>query len=236
MPEVKLTRKEKKRLTRQRLIEAGADLLRRRPVGDVTAQVRAQDIVPVAGVSTGAFYHHWETQEQYIRDLLEYVLHADRFRPHEDQTIAGARQAAEAGAPLEFLIRSGADMNFWIIAAHPYFRLQVASWAGLDAEGDEHVRFLLRKLYNDLNAKYIALYIELLEHYEREPAEAWGRQSVHSFARHLAVLLNALTEGLVMRYAVDPEAVLLPEHGEKATLLGEGALQIFLGMTRPRRR
>ena len=67
-------RRESAEQTRLELLEAGAELLREQPVGDIFSQVKAADVARRAGGrSIGAIYHHWRDQEAYRQDLLAYI-------------------------------------------------------------------------------------------------------------------------------------------------------------------
>ena len=55
----RLSRREAAEQTRVELLEAGADLLREEPVGDILSQVKVADVARRAGGrSIGAVYHH----------------------------------------------------------------------------------------------------------------------------------------------------------------------------------
>src|SRR5438309_11360425 len=84
--------------TRAALLDAGAGLLREEPVGSVLSQITARAVAERAGRTTGAFFHHWRSQEAYQRDLLAYVLDPERIA-----------SVAEAGDAISAGLRAGRD-------------------------------------------------------------------------------------------------------------------------------
>ena len=56
---------------RRVLLEAGRDHLYENPLGEPLDHVRITDIVDRLGLSIGADYHYWDSQDDYRYDLLE---------------------------------------------------------------------------------------------------------------------------------------------------------------------
>ena len=59
---------------RRVLLEAGRDHLYENPLGEPLDHVRITDIVDRLGLSIGAVYHYWDSQDDYRDDLLELLL------------------------------------------------------------------------------------------------------------------------------------------------------------------
>ncbi len=61
------------------LLEAGRDHLYEHPLGEPLDHVRVTDIVDRLGLSIGAVYHYWDSQDDYRDDLLELLLSPEQF-------------------------------------------------------------------------------------------------------------------------------------------------------------
>lgn len=210
------------------LLEAGADLLREEPVGDILSQVKVADVARRAGGrSIGAVYHHWRDQDSYRRDLLAYILDPGRYRgAHEAEAMAATvvDGPGVARPPLEAAVRTMGNQLFDELKVNPWLVLQMALWS--KQMTDPYVRGLLKELYQGIDANFEPVMDTALQ--------AYGLRVKEPFDTHLlAVVLTALAEGLAMRWGVDPDAV--PETivedaetGGKSSLFAEAVLA-FLG-------
>lgn len=210
------------------LLEAGADLLREEPVGDILSQVKVADVARRAGGrSIGAVYHHWRDQDSYRRDLLAYILDPGRYRgAHEAAAMAATvcDGPVVARPPLEAAVRTMGNQLFDELKVNPWLVLQMALWS--KQMTDPYVRGLLKELYQGIDANFEPVMDTALQ--------AYGLRVKEPFDTHLlAVVLTALAEGLAMRWGVDPDAV--PETivedaeaGGKSSLFAEAVLA-FLG-------
>jgi AcrR family transcriptional regulator len=215
------TREQMKAETRDALLNAGAELLRENgPVGEVRHQVHAQAVAKRAGKSTGAFYEHFDSQADFVAELIPWVLDAERYRRLQAETVDFVDQMASVNVHLEDLIRGGAAKNLADIADDPYFVIQIGMVAR--SEQDDEVRALLAKMYRDLNESYVGLYRRVLAGYGRRFRRGYS-------AEQLAVVLNAVVEGLAMRRLIDPDAVTPDDEGRD--LFGDAAWHIAMGMT-----
>jgi len=210
------------------LLEAGADLLREEPVGDILSQVKVADVARRAGGrSIGAVYHHWRDQDSYRRDLLAYILDPGRYRgAHEAAAMAATvcDGPVVARPPLEAAVRTMGNQLFDELKVNPWLVLQMALWS--KQMTDPYVRGLLKELYQGIDANFEPVMDTALQ--------AYGLRVKEPFDTHLlAVVLTALAEGLAMRWGVDPDAVPEtivedPEAGGKSSLFAEAVLA-FLG-------
>lgn len=210
------------------LLEAGADLLREEPVGDILSQVKVADVARRAGGrSIGAVYHHWRDQDSYRRDLLAYILDPGRYRgAHEAAAMAATvcDGPVVARPPLEAAVRTMGNQLFDELKVNPWLVLQMALWS--KQMTDPYVRGLLTELYQGIDANFEPLMDTALQ--------AYGLRVKEPFDTHLlAVVLTALAEGLAMRWGVDPDAVpeTIVEDAEaagKSSLFAEAVLA-FLG-------
>lgn len=215
------TREQMKTETRDALLSAGAALLRENgPVGEVRHQVHAQAVAKKAGKSTGAFYEHFASQAEFVAELIPWVLDAERYRRLQAETVDFVDQMASVKVQLEDVVRGGAAKNLADIADDPYFIIQMGMVAR--SEQDEKIRTLLAKMYRDLNETYVGLYHRVLEVYGRRFRRGYT-------AGQLAVVLNAVAEGLAIRKLIDPDAVNPDDEGRD--LFGDSAWHIVMGMT-----
>ncbi|MGZ4617884.1 MAG: TetR/AcrR family transcriptional regulator [Frankiaceae bacterium] len=231
----RLSRREAAEQTRVELLEAGADLLREEPVGDILSQVKVADVARRAGGrSIGAVYHHWRDQDSYRRDLLAYILQPGRYRgAHEAAALAATvGEEREPGGPrtsLEAAVRTMGNQLFDELKVNPWLVLQMALWS--KQVTDPYVRGLLKELYQGIDANFEPVMDAALRGY--------GLRIKEPFDIHLlAVVLTALAEGLAMRWGVDPDAVPEtivenPETGGKSSLFAEAVLAVLGWVTEP---
>src|SRR5665213_1204052 len=60
--------------TRSRLLDAGLALLKEEPTEHLFELVSARRVIAKAGSSSGAYYHHFNGQDTYLDQLMEYAL------------------------------------------------------------------------------------------------------------------------------------------------------------------
>ena len=201
------TKAEASAETRSALLEAGAALLRDEPVGTVLNQIKAPVVARLAGRTTGAFYHHWTSQDAYQRDLLAHVLDPARI-PSTVEAAAAIMGGLELGIPPQELLRSAANALFASVRADPYVPLWNALWARQGQDPEVHA--LLVENYRTVTRQTFPLYEALLA--------AAGRRLRPPFtAETFAVTITAVCQGLALRVAVEPAAVPLDLPGLRWT-------------------
>jgi AcrR family transcriptional regulator len=183
--------------TRAALLEAGAALLREVPVGAVLSQVTARAVAERAGRTTGAFFHHWRSQDAYQRDLLAYVLDPARIASIDEAAESILGGLREGGDPVSVL-EDTARENFHSMQADPYIPLWHALWAKHGS--DPYVHELLRRHITSVTSSVAALLDAVVT--------ASGRRFRPPFTLDaLAVAITALAQGLELRVAIEPERV-----------------------------
>jgi AcrR family transcriptional regulator len=207
--------------TRERLLEAGLQLLQEQPVGSGVDHLRATEVARRAGVTHGAFYQHWPSQHDYRDELIDYVL--GEFRTGREY--AQTQEVVVATRPQGFVeaIRAGGEVNFVNLLQDPGWLVMV----GLHARNDPELSDKLRRQYHQAAEAPASLYQEFLEAFGvsfRPPISI----------QHFAVLRRALAEGLALRARVDPEAVepVFDEEGHPWSLFSLGMLGLVAGLTR----
>ncbi|MEI2697366.1 MAG: TetR/AcrR family transcriptional regulator [Microthrixaceae bacterium] len=189
---------------------------------DALANVKVADIADRAGVTKGAIYHVWPSQEEYRKDLLRRLL--------EQSSQAGVRELHEmladedllAGDPREIMNRYAdfvfdalkddpaffARFSFYVYAANP----EVAE---LLAAGDD----TLVKEFSPL----IELYLQLE-----------GRRIRPPFSTEmLLIAVNSLFQGLCLRYRTSPEMVDRGVGPEAMRMYAHGLQSIVLHFSEP---
>ena len=189
---------------------------------DALANVKVADVADRAGVTKGAVYHVWPSQEAYRKDLLERLLE------HNRQT--GIREMREVledpellrGDPRSILLRYAdevfdalkddpaffARFSFFVYAANP----EVAE---LLASGDDGV-------IEDFGP-YLEQYLTLVGRRIREP-----------FTTELLLIsINSLFQGLCLRHRTSPELIEHPVGPDGVGMYAHGLESLVLHFSEP---
>lgn len=191
--------------------------------GLALAHVKLADVAERAGVTKGALYHLWPSQEAYWRELLQHLLDTNR--------LFGADRIAAISAELiaardeQRTLREWANELFESVRDDPAFFARISLFSYLD---DELVRTTL-----DAEARVA---IERLEPVLAAAVSDMGRRPRSTGAlTDLAVQLGALLEGLCLKHRVDPARTpdLPPLRGRRLTLFAAGADALLHAFTEP---
>jgi AcrR family transcriptional regulator len=196
-PHGKTPRDRAREATRRDLLEAGARVLDGQPVGTVFDQLKPSEVAREAGRTIGAFYHHWDTQDDYKHDLIEHVVASDRLpimAPAAPETLEAE---IEGGLSLEDAVLRHAAENFAAVDRSPYLRLQMALWSKHE---DPTITEQLKKVYEQTDQALTPLCGTMLSEHGLRPRPPFTLE-------HIVVVLTALLEGLALRHAVQPEVV-----------------------------
>lgn len=181
----RLTRDERKALTRELLLDAAGAVFSRR--GFHAASV--EEIAEEAGFTTGAIYSHFGGKEELFLALLDKEI-ADDVR-HYREIFARAQTLDEQA-------RAGADD--WMAQLHrdpDAFALFIEFWA-----------YAVR--YPDVRAKYAARFSAFREAFAGMVEEAAGEYGITlapGVAGQLGTVVNALGNGIALEKLADPDAV-----------------------------
>jgi AcrR family transcriptional regulator len=206
---------------RQALLEAGRDHVHEHPLGEPLDHVRVTDIAERVGLSIGAVYHYWDSQDDYRDDLIDLLLSADEY-PAVRRTGEVVADAIEGDPPLEELVRAAATISFDGLAELPGPERLVLA---LVAYGDDEIDARLGAQSRDLSSRWAELFRSYFPRYGLEPRPPFTYDSI-------AVVLMGLVQGMNVRRAVDPDSV----NGEVAEvwdLVGSAALAFLLSACRP---
>lgn len=133
-----------------------------------------------------------------LRNLAEHWLDPERTGATRELAAAMKESVLEAPEldPVQ-TIKAMCEVYFADVATQPIAEVQLALWVG---RSDQGVGDQLRSIYRHLDEIVTDLFDSLLSH--------WGRKMRPGFSTAtLAACMGALVEGLVVRRAVDPDAV-----------------------------
>jgi AcrR family transcriptional regulator len=155
---------------------------------DALANVKVADVARRAGVTKGALYHIWESQEAYRRDLLRHLLEL------EEQ--AGVRETQEV------LENIPADEDI----AHVVNRLSNFAYERLKDDPRMLARFSFYNYADDpeVNALLAKGSVSFEPYYERYLAAAGRRVRAPFTLQQLVVSTNAYFFGMIIRHRVSP--------------------------------
>lgn len=189
---------------------------------DALANVKVADVADRAGVTKGAVYHVWPSQEEYRKDLLQRLLEQSRQ--------AGIRELHELISDPEVLQQDPrtimlrfADYVFEALKDDPAFFARFSFFvyaanpevAALLASGDDSVV--------DDFGPLVEQYLQLIGRRVREP-----------FTTELMLVsINALFQGLCLRYRTSPELVDHPVGPEGLGMYAHGLESIVLHFSEP---
>lgn len=203
---------------RQSLLDAGRALAHEQPAGPPLEHIHLTDVAQRAGVSVGALYHYWDSQDDYREDLLDEVFSPARFEP--------PAESPAFDGPLDEVIRVGASAEFERLRSSADLRVLMAMWAAADPEIAPRVTGHFRTV----GAQWAAFYEAAFAAYGLEVRPPFTYET-------LAALLAAIGDGLAVRASADPASVptVVPggDGDEAWTLLGAALVALLPAFSRP---
>ncbi|HYF45142.1 MAG TPA: TetR/AcrR family transcriptional regulator [Acidimicrobiales bacterium] len=202
--------------TRAELLDAGVRLY-----GSMAAELlrglTAGAVAKEAGFHRQTFYRYWETQGQYVQELLRHVLGTEAT-----PTADGATQLAQRQPPadLEAFVRDLIAHDFARLVEDHGSRMRI-SLLVTDALQQPPFDDLLHEFYETSLQRLLPAYEELLAGLGREPVAPVT-------TRELVRILQALLVGMVLQSnaAADDEP-------RPSALLEWGVLTLLEGLTEP---
>lgn len=191
---------------------------------DALADVKVADVADRAGVTKGAVYHIWPSQEAFRHDLLARLLEQHRQKGVR-QMLELLERADIVGDDLSRLLRIYADFVFDAMKDDPAFYSRFCFFvyaanptvSELLASGDDGV-------VADFSP-YLELYLELIGRRVREPFTI----------PMLLISINALFQGLCLRYRTSPDLVERDRNADKdgSSLYADGIEALVLHFSEP---
>jgi AcrR family transcriptional regulator len=193
------------------LLAAGLDLVAERAVGDALDHLRVNDLAHEAGVTSGAFYHYWNGQDDYRRAVLNALLTGDRLEAQPGFVSGFGCGAAADGAST---LAAVAEHTFVQVAADRNHRMMLGLWAQQDAVAHQ----ALARRADRLDAAWAARLGHFLAPRSRTPRPPWT-------LNRLGAAVTALTDGLVVQGHTTPAAIAPGVPGLLAQCLVIGATE-----------
>lgn len=159
--------------------------------------IRLSDVLRDEGLTTGAAYQIWQSQDEFRRDVALHL--AAEFEWATTDVVGGhMAELVAAGATREECVEAGGRLYFEHFVANDeyYTVLQLFSVNDPSPELTE----ALRRGYEVVHASFVA--------YLEQVMLLWDRQVRPPYVLDdLAVMVAALTEGLALRHRVQPERI-----------------------------
>ena len=183
-----------------RLLDAGYQMLCQ---GTPLTAIKLKPLTEAAELSSGAFYHTWPSMLDYYRDLARHAL-----KPENSAYIFDMKRELDELDPqavsLEQVCMLYGAFDSRAMEDDQAFHAAVSLWGLRNHPGIHGVKEALGDSYGEFAQTYVEMYGSLLEKY--------GLQLRPPFTlKFFAATLTALTEGMSLRRAVDPEALALPD-------------------------
>ncbi|MEI2697365.1 MAG: TetR/AcrR family transcriptional regulator [Microthrixaceae bacterium] len=190
--------------------------------GLALAHVKLADVADRAGVTKGALYHVWPSQESFWHDLLEHLIATNQFFG-ADRVGAVQAEFADPVGPMPSL-REFANALFDSVCTDPAFFARISLFSYLD---DDRVRSELDQSFRES--------IEVVLPTIDQAISAMGRRMADCATLwDLAVAIGASLEGLCLQYRVAPGRIpdLTLDDG-RWTLFAATAQALIQGYTMP---
>jgi len=211
---------ESREKSRAALLRAGADLLVEHALQNPFAALRLRAICERAGYSTGAFYLHWASVDEYYNALAELLAAEDQ----DNADFATLEEIAESSADASALtaIARVSDRDFQTLVGSSLYdagELLNLTW------GRTHLRSQIAHRYQMWDQATGQLYEKILASRGREPRPPldWDR---------IGTILQGLIEGLGLRHKVDPIAASASSEPESG-LYAKAVAALLAVLTRP---
>ncbi len=189
--------------------------------GLALSHVKLADVADRAGVTKGALYHVWPSQEAYWRDLLADLIERHHLLGAEQVMGIGTLVAAAAGPSPT--LRDYTDALFQAVRSDPAFFARVSLFSYLD---DDTVR-------SDLDAEFRSTLEGALPVLEAAIARTGRRLADGATIWDLAVAIGSVLEGLCLQYRISPDRTpdLVHEDGHTSSLFAAATEALVLGHT-----
>lgn len=214
---------------RTEYLDIGAELVARSAAagaaepGLALAHVKLTDVAERAGVTKGALYHLWPSQEAFWHDLLGYLIEHNQLFGPDRLAAVGEDVAAASGAPPT--LRRYANALFDSLRADPSYFTRVSLSSYLY---DETVR-------SELDRSFRAS-VERVTPLLAASIESMGRRLIDGATMwDLAVAIASLLEGLCLQFRISADRTpdLPLADGARWTLFAAAAEALLMGYTEP---
>ena len=194
MPRKTGPNQEARERSRARLLHAGADLMLDQAKQNPFAALRLRRICEKAGLSTGAFYVHWATMEEYYNDLAEFLTEGNELGFQADFASLSELAETDAQQCAATAIAHLAKRDLELLVGNPLWdamELVALTW------GRTHFREDIKQGYATIDRVTGQIYGSALAKRGREPRPPLDWEGI-------GAILQALVEGFGLRYKIDP--------------------------------
>lgn len=185
------------RESRRRLLEAGMALLAESSRGDLSRVLTTGAVAERAGLHRQTFYLYWGSQAEYLDEFVDFVTDPS-VSPQSERLATLAEQMPGPGEDASSEVRERAAATFAHWTDDPVHVARMVLWALHAADG--HVADRLRALYRNDDAHTAEGYKRIGDQWGIEPRPPFTYESI-------ALLFNALRDGLLLHLTIDPTAV-----------------------------
>lgn len=211
-PPVERPKRTREQTKERLLVAARAWLLANGRANPV--DIRLSDVLRNEGLTTGAAYQIWQSQDEFRRDV---ALHLASEFEWATTDVVGERVAemVAAGATREECLEAAARLYFEHFVANDEYYIVLQLFSVNDPSPE--LTAALRRGYDLVHQSFL-VYLE-------RSFLAQGRRVLAPFELDdLAVLAAALTEGLALRHRVQPERIRTDIGADES---GEGGWHLF---------
>jgi AcrR family transcriptional regulator len=214
---------EARERSRAALLQAGAELMVEGALRNPFAALRLRALCDRAGLSTGAFYVHWASLDEYEADLARRLTEEDELAFAADfaEMKHFAEAAAGEGLTLAAIARL-ADKDLELLTSNPLWdaiELVNITW------GRTSFREQIAQGYQAIDHQTGQIYGMLLRQAGREPRPPLDWDSI-------GTILQGLAEGLGLRHKIEPERAAGPP-GSAISLYATAVASLLTVLTRP---
>lgn len=181
--------------TRHKLLEAGRELL----VADGLRQVidiRLTDVLELVGLTTGAAYNIWDSQDEYRTELATYV--AKNLEWADDRLLRDSLANMPTDVPLEEWITASGNAYFEAFVARWDYFILLQFWGVKNP--DEELVAAIREGYDMVHQRLVFLFQVTVEMYDLKIEDPYTVDD-------MAVAATAICEGLAIRHRFEPDRV-----------------------------
>jgi AcrR family transcriptional regulator len=179
--------------TRRQLLEAGLRLLATDPAATAFGMLKASSVAAQASRTTGAFFHHWPTQDDYILDLIDYAFRAEQSTSLS-AVAAALEESVRAGEARAETLLTVCRTALESLTTEPQTAIQFLMWKRSSSDPD--FAAWMHERYEALDAAGAPLFEQILALTGRKIRPPFSVESA-------GALMIALAQGLLVRHVVE---------------------------------
>ncbi|NNE73865.1 MAG: TetR/AcrR family transcriptional regulator [Acidimicrobiales bacterium] len=184
---------------RDRLVVAAARLLLEEGLEVLEAGLSPEKVGRHAKWSRRNVYNHFPTKQDLLRELFRRSLAAERSAVTDEIVDSMVQHSlSESGGDVVKVLEDVSRSNWLLAKSDPVTTLQMLAWSV--GQKDPEVAEAFRTLYRRIDDRVAQGFDHLFRDWEREFRAPFD-------AKIAATVFTALTEGLMLRARVDPDAV-----------------------------